>query len=269
MKGTIVFSNYSAFYKMKKKKFLVALDNVSLQIDGGQFVAVIGKSGCGKTTFLKSIAGFCDYSEGDIYIDGEKVSRKCKDISVAYVSQQYSLYPHLTVFENIAFPLRVQKQQHIDIVIAVKQVAKDLGIEMLLTRKPFQLSFGQQQKVAIARAIVKKPNILLLDEPFSNQDVISECILEQIIKTAKDNCSSTIVLATHNIEVAMKFADKAIIIDDGEVIEYGDAVKVLEEYRDNAIVDLSVIMQATNSGSNKQSNGVCVDGNLKNEVKDN
>ncbi len=250
MKGTVVFSGYSAFYKLKRKKFLVALDNISLQIDGGSSVAIVGESGSGKTTFLKAIAGFCDYYEGEVYIDGKPVDAKDKNVSVAYVSQQYSLYPHLTVFENVAFPLRVKKMPQIEIVKAVKNVAKDLEIELLLTRKPFQLSVGQQQKVALARAVAKSPDVILLDEPFSNQDTLSGEEVRKILKKVRETCSATLVLVTHDLNDARYLADKAIILEEGAVKAYGDTREVLAGYGEPEFLSADMIKGAPSACDN-------------------
>ena len=244
MKGEVVFSGYSAFYKLKRKKFLVALDNISLKIDGGSSVAIVGESGSGKTTFLKAIAGFCDYSEGEVYIDGRSADARGKNTNVAYVSQQYSLYSHLTVFENIAFPLRVKKMPQIEIVNAVKKVAKDLDIDLLLTRKPFQLSVGQQQKVAIARAVVKDPDVLLLDEPFSNQDMVSGEDARKILNKVRENCSATLILVSHDVNDARSLADKAVILEEGAVKSYGDACEVLEGYGGSEFLSMDMIKGA-------------------------
>lgn len=255
MKGTVVFSGYSAFYKLKRKKFLVALDNISLQIDGGSSVAIVGESGSGKTTFLKAIAGFCDYCEGEVYIDGKPASAKSKNVSVAYVSQQYSLYPHLTVFENVAFPLRVKKMPQIEIVKAVKNVAKDLEIELLLTRKPFQLSVGQQQKVALARAVAKNPDVILLDEPFSNQDTLSGEEVRKILKKVRETCSATLVLVTHELNDARYLADKTIILEEGAVKAYGDTREVLAGYGEPEFLSADMIKGAPSDCENEAPSG--------------
>ncbi|NIM96618.1 MAG: ATP-binding cassette domain-containing protein, partial [candidate division Zixibacteria bacterium] len=154
-----------------------ALANVNLEIEAGAFFVLLGPSGCGKTTLLNIIAGIEKPSEGEIWIGNalavsskKRVFMTPKERNVAMVFQSYALYPHLNVFENIAFPLRIAKTEKSEIDFRVKEIAQTLEISQLLKAKPSELSGGQRQRVAIGRAIVRRPNVLLLDEPLSNLD---------------------------------------------------------------------------------------------------
>lgn len=231
------FCNFSAFYKLKKKQYLTVLNNLSFKIEDGEFVAVLGPSGCGKTTLLKAIMGFCEYTEGDILIDGQLVEKlKLNTQTFSYVSQEYSLYPHLTVYENIAFPLRNRRVLQTEIDRLVRKTAAEFQIDFLLTRKPFQLSVGQQQRVALARAFVKEPTLILLDEPFSNQDGISGTIARQLIKKMHENYHVTFILVTHDLDDARYLADKTIIMSDGKITAIGKTNSIMAVYTDATIL---------------------------------
>ena len=213
----IELKHLSCYYKVKGGHLLV-LDNIDLSIPTGQTMVVIGESGCGKTTLLKAIAGMLKYTEGDLLIDGRNVAdfnKRSNDMS--YVSQEYVLYPHLTVFENIAYPLTNSKVKYEEINRLVREVAKSFGLTYLLTRKPFQLSGGQQQLVALARAFVKKPSIILLDEPFSNLDIETRRKMRKLVLNYCKEYNPTIIYVTHDIDDALFIADRIIKIDDGKI----------------------------------------------------
>ena len=160
-----------------------AVDNISLSINDGEFLALVGPSGCGKSTLLRVIAGLEEYQGGNIYINGEDVSKKKpSERGIGMVFQNYALYPHLSVFENIAFPLQIQKIDKKTINTKVKQVAKLLEIDEYLHRKPKELSGGQRQRVALGRAIIKAPDLFLFDEPLSNLDAkLRQTMREEIV----------------------------------------------------------------------------------------
>ncbi len=214
----IELKHLSCYYKVKGGHLLV-LDNIDLSIPTGQTLVVIGESGCGKTTLLKAIAGMLKYTEGDLLIDGRDVSEFNKRSNdMAYVNQEYVLYPHLTVFENIAYPLTNSKVKYEEINRMVREVAKRFGLTYLLTRKPFQLSGGQQQLVALARAFVKKPSIILLDEPFSNLDIETRRKMRKLVLNYYKEYNPTLVYVTHDIDDAILIADRIIKIDDGKIV---------------------------------------------------
>ncbi|PZN00811.1 MAG: glycerol-3-phosphate ABC transporter ATP-binding protein, partial [Bacillota bacterium] len=149
----------------------VAVDNISLTIEDGEFLVLVGPSGCGKSTLLRLIAGLEDVTEGEIYIDDRPVNDvPPKDRDVAMVFQNYALYPHMTVYDNMAFGLRMRKFPRDEIDRRVRQAAETLGLTHLLKRRPAQLSGGQRQRVALGRAIVRDPKVFLMDEPLSNLD---------------------------------------------------------------------------------------------------
>ncbi len=213
----IELKHLSCYYKVKGGHLLV-LDNIDLSIPTGQTMVVIGESGCGKTTLLKAIAGMLKYTEGDLLIDGRNVAdfnKRSNDMS--YVSQEYVLYPHLTVFENIAYPLTNSKVKYEEINRLVREAAKSFGLTYLLTRKPFQLSGGQQQLVALARAFVKKPSIILLDEPFSNLDIETRRKIRKLVLNYCKEYNPTLIYVTHDIDDALLIADRIIKIDDGKI----------------------------------------------------
>jgi ABC-type sugar transport system ATPase subunit len=214
-------------YKSKKKEVL-ALAELSTSFMDKSFNVIVGQSGCGKTTLLRCIAGMIDY-EGQIYfddLDSMSISPQLKNI--AFVSQQYVLYPTMTIFDNIAFPLKNAKLPPKDIIKRVYDVADIFNLTDLLTRKPKQLSGGQQQRVAIARALVKNPSICLLDEPLSNIDAPERSRERKIIKESLTKSGSTIIYVTHDINEAMILADNLIVMDEGQIIACGKPLEVYE-----------------------------------------
>lgn len=209
--------NLSCYYKVKKG-FAVAVDDVSLEVAAGEFLVIMGESGCGKTTLLRAILGLCDYMEGELLIDGQSVDTFCKrDNTIAYVSQNYVLYPHLTVYENIAYPLRSSRMKQEQIDLRVRKTAKAVGLDRLLTRMPKQLSGGQQQRIAIARALVKEPKILLFDEPFSNIDPVMRRELRELIHNICKEAGQTVLYVTHDPEEARALADRVVWMHEGRI----------------------------------------------------
>ena len=181
----ITIKNLKVTYKNKRKSEVVALDNFNCVIEPDSFNVVVGYSGCGKTTFLRCIAGLIDY-DGSIYFDDDNVDKLSpKERNIAFVSQNYVLYPRMTIFDNIAFPLVNKGASKEEIVKRVYEVADRLDIRYCLSRKPKHLSGGQQQRVALARALVKKPSIYLFDEPLSNLDNINRIEAKKLIKLHK------------------------------------------------------------------------------------
>ncbi|MCR4562045.1 MAG: ABC transporter ATP-binding protein [Bacilli bacterium] len=219
----IELRNFSAFY-LYKKQYYIAIDDIDLTIEHGSFVVAVGPSGSGKTTLLKSIAGLLDLTQGKLTFDGEDMEDvDPKDRNLAYVSQEYSLYPSMTVFDNIAFPLKVMRTPFDEIRERVYLVAKELGIDFLLTRKPRQLSGGQQQRVAIARSLIKNPTLFLYDEPFSNLEPETRLSMQALVKSLAKKYDQTVVFVTHDLIEAFTLADKIVVLDQGKVIEEGFA----------------------------------------------
>ncbi len=212
------------------KKFgeVTAVDNLSIEIRDGEFFVLLGPSGCGKTTTLRMIAGLEDPTAGEIYIGGDLVASPEKDIfipprerDVAMVFQNYALYPHMTVYENIAFPLKLRKVPEEEIKRKVKEVAELLGISELLKRKPRELSGGQRQRVALGRAIVREPQVFLLDEPLSNLDAKLRVRMRGELKKLQHKLGVTTVYVTHDQVEAMTMGDRIAILNLGKLQQVG------------------------------------------------
>ena len=224
--SNIKIENLSVKFESKKKPTVVALDNVSLDIKDATLNVIVGYSGCGKTTLLRSIAGLQEY-EGYIYfdgVDGDTLSVQQRNVSM--VTQNYVLYRTMTVFENIAFPLTIAGASKEEIIERVYYVAERLGIKHCLSRKPKHLSGGQQQKVALARALIKKPDIYLFDEPLSNFDAQKRSESRVLIKKIIKENNATALYVTHDFEEAMALADHLIVMADGKVVIEGEPLDV-------------------------------------------
>jgi ABC-type sugar transport system ATPase subunit len=199
-----------------------AVDRVNLAIADGEFVALLGPSGCGKTTTLLMLAGIYKPTRGEIRFDGVAVNDlPPQDRNIGMVFQSYALYPHMTVFENISFPLRLQGRAPDEIRRRVQEAAALVQIEGLLDRKPAQISGGQQQRVALARALVKQPALLLLDEPLSNLDAKLRVLMRAEIKRLQRTLGITAILVTHDQVEAMTMADRIAVLKDGALEQVG------------------------------------------------
>jgi multiple sugar transport system ATP-binding protein len=206
----------------------VAVGGIDLEIGDKEFFVLLGPSGCGKSTMLNLIAGLEKPTSGDIRFDDRLVAspeRKIflppKERNVAMVFQNYALYPHLNVFDNIAFPLRIARRKKLEIKAAVEKTATILEIEKLLNAKPGELSGGQRQRVAIARAIVRKPNIFLLDEPLSNLDAQLRLSTRAELKSLQRRLMITTVYVTHDQTEAMTLGDRIAVMKDGRLEQVG------------------------------------------------
>jgi len=202
------------------KKFgaVTAVNDVSLEIPDKQFTVLVGPSGCGKTTALRLIAGLEEATAGDIFIGERRVNDvPPKDRDIAMVFQNYALYPHMTVYDNMAFGLKLRKYPRSQIERRVKDTAGLLGIEGLLDRKPKQLSGGQRQRVALGRAIVREPQVFLMDEPLSNLDAKLRVQTRAEIKKLHARLMTTTVYVTHDQTEAMTMGDRIVVMRDGLV----------------------------------------------------
>lgn len=225
----IEFCDFSCYYKTKKT-YLTALDHIDLAIAAGELLVVLGQSGSGKTTLLKSILGLCDYISGQLYIDGVPTDDfRLQGSNIGYVRQELNLYPHLTVYENIAFPLRMIHTPQEEVDRRVKEIAALLEVEWLLTRKPRQLSGGQLQRIAIARALVKNPLAVLFDEPFSGIDPALRTEFRLLIKKVHKALGCTIVFVTHEEADAYSLADRVVILEEGRVQAVGTPRQLMEK----------------------------------------
>lgn len=222
---------------VKRYGKVLAVDRVNLVIEDGEFFTLLGPSGCGKTTTLRIIAGLEYPDEGDVLIDDKIVTHlHPKDRDVAMVFQNYALYPHMTVYENIAFPLEVRKKQHgltkEEIDKRVKEIARFLNIEDLLNRYPSQLSGGQQQRVALARALVRKPRVWLLDEPLSNLDARLRVLMRGELKRLQKTLGITTIYVTHDQVEAMSMSDRIAVMNKGKVLQVDTPDNLYNKPRD-------------------------------------
>jgi len=197
---------------------VLAVNNVTLDIPDRQFTVLVGPSGCGKTTCLRLVAGLEEATAGNIYI-GERLVNDVapKDRDIAMVFQNYALYPHMTVYDNMAFGLRLRKYPRAEIDRRVKEAAEMLGIQELLARKPKQLSGGQRQRVALGRAIVREPQVFLMDEPLSNLDAKLRVQTRAEIKKLHARLQTTTIYVTHDQVEAMTMGDRIVVMKDGLV----------------------------------------------------
>src|SRR5246127_757672 len=199
-----------------------AVRGISLNIPDKEFVVLVGPSGCGKTTTLRMIAGLEEATAGDILIGGEVVNDvPPKDRDIAMVFQNYALYPHMTVFENMSFGLRLRKVAKAEIRQRVEQAARILDITELLDRRPKQLSGGQRQRVAMGRAIVRNPKVFLFDEPLSNLDAKLRVQMRTEIKRVHQKVKTTTVYVTHDQVEAMTLADRVVVMNHGVIEQVG------------------------------------------------
>ncbi|GBG37566.1 ABC transporter ATP-binding protein [Mycobacterium montefiorense] len=199
-----------------------AVQDLNLTIADGEFLILVGPSGCGKTTTLNMIAGLEDISSGELRIDGERVNEKApKDRDIAMVFQSYALYPHMTVRQNIAFPLTLAKMPKADIAQKVAETAKILDLSELLDRKPSQLSGGQRQRVAMGRAIVRHPKAFLMDEPLSNLDAKLRVQMRGEIARLQRRLGTTTVYVTHDQTEAMTLGDRVVVMHGGVAQQIG------------------------------------------------
>lgn len=199
-----------------------AVDQATITINDKEFVVFVGPSGCGKSTTLRMIAGLEDITEGELYIDGKLVNDvPPKDRDIAMVFQNYALYPHMSVYDNMAFGLKIRKVPKAEIDQRVREAAKTLDIEKLLDRKPKQLSGGQRQRVAVGRAIVRKPKVFLFDEPLSNLDAKLRVQMRAELIELHNRLQATMIYVTHDQVEAMTMGDKIVVMRDGKVQQIG------------------------------------------------
>jgi ABC-type sugar transport system ATPase subunit len=209
-----------------------AVDELNLKVDDGEFVALLGPSGCGKTTTLLMIAGLYKPTIGNIRFGMNVVNDLLpKDRHIGMVFQSYALYPHMTVFENIVFPLRLQRVPAKELRARAEKMAELVQIQALMDRKPGQLSGGQQQRVALSRALVKEPQILLLDEPLSNLDAKLRIVMRAEIKRLQKDLGITTIFVTHDQLEAMTMADRIALMKDGKLMAYSEPRELYDHPR--------------------------------------
>jgi multiple sugar transport system ATP-binding protein len=218
--------------KKLKKKFgdFVAVNDMNLEIRDKEFIALVGPSGCGKTTILRMVAGLEEPTEGSVFIDGEDVTyTHPKDRNIAMVFQNYALYPHMNVYKNMSFGLRIKRYSKSEIEKRIKECARILSIEELLHRKPKELSGGQRQRVAIGRAIIRKPIAFLFDEPLSNLDAKLRIQMRGELAKLHNRLETTSIYVTHDQLEAMTLADRIVIMSAGSIMQIGAPLEVYEK----------------------------------------
>jgi multiple sugar transport system ATP-binding protein len=216
--ATVELKNITKVYEGNVK----AVDSANLTINDKEFVVLVGPSGCGKTTTLRMVAGLEEITSGELYIDGKMMNDVApKDRDIAMVFQNYALYPHMTVFDNMAFGLKIRKYPKAEINQRVHEAAGILDIEELLDRKPKALSGGQRQRVAVGRAIVRKPKVFLFDEPLSNLDAKLRVQMRAELSALHHRLQATMIYVTHDQVEAMTMGDRIVVLKDGLIQQIG------------------------------------------------
>ena len=219
----IDIKNLSFSYPATKKSAgIKVFNNLNLSFENEKINILLGESGSGKTTLLNMISGIENGYEGEILFDGQlinNVSIRRRDLS--YMPQNYMIYEKMTVFDNIAFPLKFYDYSPEEIIVRVRNIAKRLGISHCLSRKPKDLSIGQQQRMALAKVLVKDPSLILLDESLTNNDPETKIELFKFIKEAKEELNATIVYITHDYVDAIKYGDQLYVLKDSKIVAFG------------------------------------------------
>jgi multiple sugar transport system ATP-binding protein len=224
--ATLTFRNVTKRFGRK----VVAVNDFTLHVKDGEFLVLLGPSGCGKTTAMRMVAGLEEVTEGRILIgDNDVTDLPPRRRNVSMIFQNYAVWPHMTVYDNIAYALRLKKMAKAEIDDLVKEVAGMVKIDALLDRLPAQLSGGQQQRVAVARAIAVKPQIFLMDEPLSNLDAKLRGSMRTELKAIHGRTGATSVFVTHDQSEAMSMADRIVVMKDGEIVQIGTPEEVYDK----------------------------------------
>ena len=222
----VVFKDVSKIYDQK----VTAVKDASFEINDKELVVLVGPSGCGKSTLLRMVAGLEEVSQGELYIDGHMVNDvPPKDRDIAMVFQNYALYPHMTVFDNMAFGLKMRKFQKTEIQERVEEASNILGVNHLLDRKPKALSGGQRQRVALGRAIVRKPKVFLFDEPLSNLDAKLRAQMRAEISKLHRRLGTTMIYVTHDQVEAMSMGQRIVVLKDGIIQQIDEPLRLYEK----------------------------------------
>lgn len=235
----LVIKDLNVIYDLPKKQKVHALKGVNATFKDGEFNVIIGKSGCGKSTLLKALLGLV-YFEGDAYLDGvDLYDYSIGERNFAYVSQDIVLQPHVTIFDSIAYPLKIRGMEKALIVQKVNELARELDIVDCLSRKPKHISLGQAQRAAVARALIKNASFYLFDEPFSNLDQANRSYSKKLLLELIKKTKGSVIYVTHSIEEATSLADKVFVMDDGVFIFEGTPEELLSsnDERVKALVD--------------------------------
>jgi len=227
----VLIENVYKTYAGDRGAEVVAVENANLEVESGEFMVFVGPSGCGKSTTLRMIAGLEEISQGSIYIDGRKVNDVApKDRDIAMVFQNYALYPHMTVYKNMAFGLQLRNYPKAEIDARVKEAAQILGLTPeMLARKPKALSGGQRQRVALGRAIVRKPKVFLFDEPLSNLDAKMRVQMRAEISKLHNRLDTTMIYVTHDQVEAMTMGDRICLMKDGRIQQVAQPLEIYHQ----------------------------------------
>ncbi len=236
--GVKVENIIKEFASTQKGKPVVAVDNVSLDIEAGKLITLLGPSGCGKTTMLRMIAGLETPTSGNIYIGDNVVTHLPPNKrDTAMVFQSYAIFPHYTVAENIAYGLKMKKLNKSEIDVRVEQIIELVGLKGLAERNPSQLSGGQQQRVALARALVMEPSVLLFDEPLSNLDAKLRVYMRTEIRNIQQRLGLTSIYVTHDQAEAMALSDNIIVMNKGKIEQIGSPNEIYQRPKTKFVAD--------------------------------
>lgn len=223
----IKLDHVTVAYSLNRKNEFLALEDYSDCFADGKFHSLIGESGAGKSTLLRVISGLASY-EGNVLFDGKNMDDvPPQKRNVAYVTQEIKLFPGLTIFDNIAFPLVEKKEKREEIIPQVYKISENLGIRECLSRKPKQISLGQQQRASLARALIKNPSLLLLDEPFSSQDKVGREDYLKRLNSLSQEKKMTVLYVTHDFKEALAFGDDIHVVSEGKLLLAGTKEEIL------------------------------------------
>lgn len=229
----IQFKNVTKYFGQTK-----VIDNLNLRVKEAEFIVLVGPSGCGKSTTLRLLAGLEEVTSGEILMDGKIVNNIApKDRDISMVFQNYALYPHMTVYNNMAFGLKLKKYEKVKINKRVQETSEILGLRDFLQRKPKQLSGGQRQRVALGRAIVRKPKVFLFDEPLSNLDAKLRVQMRTEIKKLHQQLKTTMIYVTHDQVEAMTMGDRIVVIKDGVIHQMGSPTEIYRHPTDMFVAE--------------------------------
>ena len=219
----IEINNLTYIYNNRKGGEITAINDLSCVFESGKFNVIIGSSGCGKTTLLRVVAGLNDEFEGSVLENGKNIlDYTVEERNISYVTQNYALYPHMTVFDNIAFPLKIKRANKEEIIDRVYKIAKELDLMVCLSRKPKYLSGGQKQRIALARSLIKGSELYLFDEPLSNIDPQVRAEQRIFIKRIIEKYNATAIYVTHDFQEALALADNLFVMDEGKIVISGN-----------------------------------------------